>query len=248
MRRLIVGNWKMHGRSRDLAGLSALAHALAGSSETGAEIVVCPPFTLLRETNALSEGAFAVGAQDCAAQMDGPFTGDISAAMVRDCGAQFVILGHSERRCGHGEADERVQLKIVAALQAGLIPIVCFGESQQQRAAGGAVEAVLAQVQAGVPALQGQSLVAAYEPIWAIGSGLTPSPSQISLAHHAMRDALREKGCAGPVRVLYGGSVRPANCAELLATEGVDGLLVGAASLETAAFLSIIAVAQQYAR
>lgn len=248
MRPLIVGNWKMHGLGKDLASLRDVARGLSQSGEEGADIVVCPPFTLLREANALHAGKFALGAQDCSAEMNGPFTGDISAEMVRDAGADYVILGHSERRCIHGEDDVRVQRKIVAALRAGLIPIMCFGESQHQRARGEAVEAVIEQVQASVPLLEGQCIVAAYEPLWAIGSGLTPNRAEIAEAHQAIREALAHRQCGGEIRVLYGGSVRPANSAELLATEGVSGLLVGAASLETAAFLDIIGHARNIMR
>lgn len=248
MRALVVGNWKMHGREKDLARLPHLARVLAENGPIGAEVVICPPFTLLREAKALSQGVFGLGGQDCSGHPEGAFTGEISAPMLRDCGASHVILGHSERRCAQRESDSCVQAKIIAALETGLVPIVCFGETQQQRAQGLAIETVQRQVQASVPLLAGQSLVAAYEPIWAIGSGQTPDAAQIAQMHAAIAEGLQDKGFGGAPRVLYGGSVRPGNAAELLATDGVDGLLVGAASLENAAFLAIIERANALAR
>lgn len=248
MRRLIVGNWKMHGRGENLADIEQLARGMTKHAQIGPQVVICPPATLLREAARIVRAAgpplsLDVGAQDCAAETDGPFTGDLSAAMLRESGARYVILGHSERRCGHREAGEYVGRKIQAALQAGLIPIVCFGEDAAQRARNEAVPAVLEQIQASVPELEGAHLVAAYEPIWAIGTGSTPSSAQIAEMHGTIRAALRAKGCGQGLLILYGGSVRASNCVNLLTNPGVDGLLVGAASLDTAAFLSIISAA-----
>lgn len=248
VKRLIVGNWKMHGRGENLADIEQLAQALAKRAKNGPDVVICPPAILLREASRIVQAAqrplgLEIGAQDCAAQADGPFTGDLSAAMLRESGASYVILGHSERRCGHREAGECIQRKIKAALQAGLIPIVCFGEDARHRLSNQAVSAVLDQIHACMPALEGAHVVAAYEPVWAIGSGSTPTSDQIAEMHEAIRGALRAQGGREGLQILYGGSVRASNCVGLLAIPGVDGLLVGAASLDTAAFLSIISAA-----
>jgi triosephosphate isomerase len=247
VRPLIAGNWKMHGLRAD--GL-ALARAVAeGAGGPGAELLVCPPATLLAAVaEALAggpgAGAVAVGGQDCHAAARGAHTGDISAAMLRDAGASHVILGHSERRADHGESDTIVRAKAEAAMAAGLTPIVCVGESEAQRLAGQAELVVTAQVDGSLPeGFAAAGGVVAYEPVWAIGTGRTPTEADIAAIHAAIRSELRTRfGAAGEtLRILYGGSVKPANAAAILALPHVDGALVGGASLVAADFLAIAA-------
>ena len=245
VRPLIAGNWKMHGLRAD--GL-ALARAVAeGAGGAGAaELLVCPPFTLLREVAAALEngGAVAVGAQDCHAAAKGAHTGDVSAPMLRDAGARFVILGHSERRADHGESDAVVLAKAEAAIAAGLVPVVCVGESEAERLAGEAEAVVTRQLDGSLPdGFAAAGGVVAYEPVWAIGTGRTPTESDIAAIHAAIRARLRARfGEAGSkLRILYGGSVKPANAKPILALENVDGALVGGASLVAADFLAIAA-------
>jgi triosephosphate isomerase len=242
VRPLIAGNWKMHGLRAD--GL-ALARAVAeGAGGAGAaELLVCPPFTLLREVSAALEGGpVAVGAQDCHAAAKGAHTGDVSAPMLRDAGARFVILGHSERRADHGESDAAVLAKAEAALAAGLVPVVCVGESEAERLAGEAEAVVTRQLDGSLPdGFAAAGGVVAYEPVWAIGTGRTPTESDIAAMHAAIRARLRARfgEAGGGLRILYGGSVKPANAASILALENVDGALVGGASLAAADFLAI---------
>ena len=248
MAKLIVGNWKMNGRVAGLAGYAAELKA-AGLAQAGvpAELVVCPPAPLLPLlAEALAGGAVAVGAQDCHVHASGAHTGDLSPVLLAEVGCRYVIVGHSERRQDHHETDELVAAKATAALAAGLVPIVCVGETAAERAAGQALARVAAQVAGSVPADAGISggadLVVAYEPVWAIGSGATPTPAEIAEVHGALRACLaRGLGRAGAesVRLLYGGSVKPGNAAELLATPDVDGALVGGASLAAADFWAI---------
>ena len=231
MRALIAGNWKMNGRLGDAERIAApLAGPAAGLS---CELLVCPPATLLAAVaQRLAGTAVAVGAQDCHAAPDGAHTGDLSAAMLRDAGATWVILGHSERRADHGETDAAVRAKAAAAQAAGLAPIVCVGETESERLAGTHLHVVRRQVSGSLP--DGFSGVIAYEPVWAIGSGRTPTLDQVAEMHAAIRDLV------GPgVRILYGGSVKPANAAELLAVPEVGGALVGGASLKAGDFLAI---------
>jgi len=242
VRPLIAGNWKMHGLRAD--GL-ALARAVAeGAAEAGkAELLVCPPFTLLREVAAALEGGpVAAGAQDCHAAAKGAHTGDIAAPMLRDAGARFVILGHSERRADHGESDATVLAKTEAAMAAGLVPVVCVGESEAERLAGEAEAVVTRQLDGSLPkGFAAAGGVLAYEPVWAIGTGRTPTESDIAAIHAAIRARLRARfgEAGGALRILYGGSVKPANAAPILALENVDGALVGGASLVAADFLAI---------
>ena len=249
VRPLIAGNWKMHGLRAD--GL-ALARAVAEGAERagGAELLVCPPSTLLREVAAALEGgAVAVGAQDCHSAAKGAHTGDVSAPMLRDAGARFVILGHSERRADHGEGDAEVLAKAEAAIAAGLVPIVCVGESEGERLAGQAEAVVTRQLDGSLPdGFAGAGGVVAYEPVWAIGTGRTPTESDIAAIHAAIRAKLggRFGDAGGKLRVLYGGSVKPANAEAILALENVDGALVGGASLVAADFLTIAGAAQTY--
>jgi triosephosphate isomerase len=236
----------MHGLRAD--GL-ALARAVAEGtgSAASAELLVCPPSTLLREVAAaLDGGPVAVGAQDCHAAAKGAHTGDVSAPMLRDAGARFVILGHSERRADHGEGDAAVLAKTEAAIAAGLTPVVCVGESEGERLAGEAEAVVARQLDGSLPeGFAASGGVVAYEPVWAIGTGRTPTEADIGAVHAAIRARLAARfGEAGAkLRILYGGSVKPANAEAILALENVDGALVGGASLVAADFLTIAAAA-----
>ena len=233
---LVAGNWKMNGLKASLAEIAAIRDGARGP-----EIAICPPATLVGEAAALLQGsAVALGAQDCHAQPNGAFTGDISAEMLKDAGCSYVIVGHSERRAGHNETDAVVKAKAQAALRAGLTPIVCVGESRAEREAGEALAVVSAQVRGSLP--DGPAVIA-YEPIWAIGTGLTPTPQDVADMHKMLRDLLISlRGAEGArARLLYGGSVKPANAKELLGLPNVDGALVGGASLKAQEFLAIAA-------
>jgi triosephosphate isomerase len=241
--KLIAGNWKMNGLGGSLGEVEALRAALA-EAVPACRVALCPPATLIeRMARAAGEG-IEIGGQDCRAESHGAFTGDFSAAMLRDAGATLVILGHSERRQGHGETDAVVAAKAEAALSAGLEPIICVGETLEQREAGRAVEVVRGQVMASLPAILAEkgAFAVAYEPVWAIGTGLTPSLEQIEAVHRAVRAAMIERlGPAGAARpILYGGSVKPDNAREILAVPEVGGALVGGASLKAADFLGIV--------
>jgi triosephosphate isomerase len=240
---LIAGNWKMNGRIADLAEARALAEALAGRP-AGARVALCPPATLVAQmAHALRESAVLVGGQDCHPEPSGARTGDISAEMLADAGARLVIVGHSERRADHGESDAIVRAKALAARRAGLEPIVCVGESLAERKAGRALAVVTGQVAGSIDERLGAAPFAdAYEPVWAIGTGLTPTIGEIEAVHAAVRQALAERvgaGAAG-VPILYGGSVKPGNAAEILHAAEVGGALVGGASLKAADFLQIV--------
>jgi triosephosphate isomerase len=245
-RPLIAGNWKMNGLSAALAEASALAGSLAGEPAR-ARVALCPPATLIAKmADLLAGSAIEVGAQDCHAEVKGAFTGDISAEMVADAGAKLVILAHSERRAGHGETDEQARRKVIAALRAGLEPIVCVGETLAEREAGRTLALVENQVQLSLPdELAGKAFAVAYEPVWAIGTGLTPTLEQIEEVHVAIRGLLASRfgdaGRAAPI--LYGGSVNPGNAAEILRVAEVGGALVGGASLKCDDFLRIIRAA-----
>lgn len=233
---LIAGNWKMHGLTADLAYFDALAPEAA---ETGADVLICPPATLLMAAAArCGEGPVMIGGQNCHAQETGAHTGDLSAAMLADAGARFVILGHSERRCDHGETDPDVRAKAEAALAAGLVPIICVGETQAERESGDAERVVARQLAGSLPDnSQKMEVVIAYEPVWAIGTGLTASSEDVAAMHAFIRTRLPEPLTT---RILYGGSVKPDNAAELLSLADVDGALVGGASLKVSDFSSII--------
>jgi triosephosphate isomerase len=240
----IVGNWKMNGLGASLEEAQALADALR-DRPAKARVGLCAPATLVeRMARALNGTKVEVGGQDCHSLPSGAYTGDVSGEMLADAGARLVILGHSERREGHNETDAVVASKVEAALNAGLEPIVCIGESLEQRKAGLAVATVCAQAQASLPAsLKGRAFAVAYEPIWAIGSGLTPSGEEIVEIHQAIRDCLAQAFGAeqgGAVPILYGGSVKPGNAAEILALPDVGGALVGGASLKCQDFLPIV--------
>ncbi|MDP1618508.1 triose-phosphate isomerase [Phenylobacterium sp.] len=239
---LIAGNWKMNGTAGALAEAQAIK---AGAPASGVRVALCPPATLVeRMSRALAGGGVIIGGQDCHAEPSGAFTGDVSAEMLADAGASLVILGHSERRAGHGESDSDVVAKVEAALRGGLEPIICVGETLDEREAGRAIEVVTRQVRGSLPAsLAGKAFTVAYEPVWAIGTGLTPSSDDIVEIHQAIRATLREMfgaGGDGPA-ILYGGSVKPGNAAEILGLPEVGGALVGGASLKAADFLAIVA-------
>jgi triosephosphate isomerase len=237
---LIAGNWKMNGLSGDLATLDEV---IGGAAQLPAsvEVLVCPPFLLIPAFAARAHGTrVAIGGQDCHAEPSGAHTGDIAAEMLADAGAVAVIVGHSERRQDHHETDAQVRAKALAARRAGLLVIVCVGETRTERDAGDALVVVRTQLDGSLPD-QAEHLVIAYEPIWAIGTGLTPTLRDVAEMHSFIRLQLaaRYSEAGEGVRVLYGGSVKPANARELLAAENVDGALVGGASLRSEQFLAI---------
>lgn len=238
---LIAGNWKMNGLGASLAEAKAVA---AGLGDTPARVALCPSATLVhRMSEALAGTAVLVGGQDIHANASGAHTGDVAAEQLADAGATLVIVGHSERRADHGESDAAVAAKALAALRAGLEPIVCVGETLDERKAGKALEIVTGQVRGSLPSdLAGKAFSVAYEPVWAIGTGLTPTTPEIEEVHRAIRSTLVEMfGAAGKgVPILYGGSVKPVNAAEILHADEVGGALVGGASLKADDFLGII--------
>jgi triosephosphate isomerase (TIM) len=243
-RPLVAGNWKMNGLTADLGEVAAIREAVAAGGAGTADIVVCPPATLISAAAKLCSGsAVAIGGQDCHAESCGAHTGDISAKMLRDAGATYVIVGHSERRLEHGETDALVAAKAVAAHDAGLNVILCVGETEAERAAGHALERVAGQLEKSLPRKPRiAQLIVAYEPVWAIGTGVTPTPQDVAEMHGFLRQRLAARLPQGDqVRILYGGSVKPANAAELLHLPAVDGALVGGASLKAEEFLAIAA-------
>jgi triosephosphate isomerase (TIM) len=245
VRPLVAGNWKMNGLTASLAELKAMREAVDAGKAGAAELAVCPPATLLAQAAwALKGGKVSLGAQDCHAKDSGAFTGDIAAPMIKDAGAQYVIVGHSERRQYHGETDAVVKAKAEAALKSGLTAIVCVGETRAEREAGKAIEVVSTQVRGSLPpGGEPETVVVAYEPVWAIGTGLTPTPADVAEVHAAIRKLLGEVyGAVGAkLRILYGGSVKPSNAKELLGLANVDGALVGGASLKAVDFMAIAA-------
>ncbi|WP_347138910.1 triose-phosphate isomerase [Paracoccus sp. SSK6] len=238
-RKLAAGNWKMNG---DLAALAQIDALVAAHPAPGCEVLVCPPAVLLHPMKARA-GQIALGGQDCHAKASGAHTGDISAAQLKDAGASYVILGHSERRADHGETDAVVAAKVAAAHAAGLTAIICVGETEAQRDGGDTLAVIAAQLDGSIPdGATAANIVVAYEPVWAIGTGRTPTNDQIAEVHALMRERLAGKvGDAAGVRLLYGGSVKPGNAAEIFAIPHVDGALVGGASLKAADFAPIIA-------
>ncbi len=241
MRKLAAGNWKMNGTSAHLTELSALAQA---HPAPGCDVLLCPPATLIARMAEVVKGtAIAVGGQDCHASSSGAHTGDISAEMLMDSGASYVILGHSERRTDHAETDAQVLAKAQAAIAAGLIAIVCIGETEAERDAGRTLDVVGTQLHGSVPAdATAANLVIAYEPVWAIGTGRTPTLDEIAQVHAFLRTRLTARigAQATDVRLLYGGSVKPSNATEIFAIPHVDGALVGGASLKATDFGAII--------
>ncbi len=237
---LIAGNWKMNGLT---AQLSELHNVIAGLPSSGAEVLICPPATLVGVAAERAEGTkLRIGGQDCHPAASGAHTGDVSAEMLADIGAKAVIVGHSERRADHGEDDPMVKSKAEAAARAGLRAIVCVGESEADRDAGREWEVVEAQLVGSMPeAKPSAGLVVAYEPVWAIGTGRTASSDDILDMHRRIHDWLA--GRFESVMVLYGGSVKPGNAGEILGLDGVDGALVGGASLKADDFLAIVRAA-----
>jgi triosephosphate isomerase (TIM) len=242
MRQLVAGNWKMNGLGAALTEVEKVAQA-AAEGPLSAEILICPPATLISRAAAVAAGRVEIGGQDCHAQPSGAFTGDVSAEMLRDAGASYVILGHSERRSYHHETDTDVAAKAVTATRAGLIPIICVGEAEAERDAGHALAVVSRQLKGSVPvAAMHERAAIAYEPIWAIGTARTPSNGEIAEMHaHIRRDLAAILGGHGAsVRILYGGSVKPSNSREILALPEVGGALVGGASLKADDFCAIL--------
>ena len=243
-RPLVVANWKMNGLRRD--GIDR-ARALAGFARAARlalpDMALCPPATLLVELRAALDGTgIVLGAQDCHGAAQGAHTGDLSAPMLADVGCRYVIVGHSERRAAYRETDRQVRAKAEAALAAGLVPIVCVGESEAERERGASLQVVGSQLDGSLPeGVAAEALAIAYEPIWAIGTGRTPRPDEIVAVHALIhqRCAKRFSGGGGALRVLYGGSVNARNAAEILSLDGVNGALVGGASLDAAGFWTI---------
>jgi triosephosphate isomerase len=242
-RPLVAGNWKMNGLAASVGELTEIA---AAAGRFNADLMICPPATLIAQfCAAAANSGIMIGGQDCHAEASGAHTGDISAEMLRDAGAVAVIVGHSERRADHHETDAQVYAKALAAWRAGLTAIVCIGEQRTEREAGRTLQVVGRQLDGSLPdGATGSNLVVAYEPVWAIGTGLTPTPADVAEVHGFIRRRLTERfGEEGTgVRLLYGGSVKPANAGELLTVAEVNGALVGGASLTAADFLGIAAV------
>ena len=250
MKHLIAGNWKMNGSPASAKALAAGLAAKAGAtSPAGApsgakcDIVLCPPAPLLPLVAAAIESSIlALGAQDCHANEKGAHTGDISAVLLKEIGCGFVIVGHSERRADHGETDAQVKAKASAALKAGLTPIVCVGETESQRERGETAQVIARQVSGSLPdAATAANTVVAYEPVWAIGTGKTATTADIAVVHFNIREVFKSlPGGAGALRILYGGSVKGSNAQAILATAGVNGALVGGASLDLEDFWRIV--------
>lgn len=241
--KLAAGNWKMNGTGEMLSVIPELSGAHADGQ---CEILVCPPATLIERAAREAAGSrVMVGGQDCHAEASGAHTGDVSAPMLKDAGATHVILGHSERRADHREGNDVVRAKIKTAWAAGLVAIVCVGETLAQREAANTIDMISGQLSGSIPdQATGRNLVVAYEPVWAIGTGKVPTTDQIGEVHDAIRSRLERRFGAGvgrSVRLLYGGSVKPGNAAEIFAVSNVDGALVGGASLKAADFGGIIA-------
>jgi triosephosphate isomerase len=243
-RKLAAGNWKMNGTAASLDEIKAL---IAAHTIPGVDLLLCPPATLIAQMNLAKGGhALALGGQDCHAATNGAHTGDIAADQLRDAGASHVILGHSERRADHGETDAQVLAKSQAAHSAGLTAVICIGETLDQREAGTTLDIVGAQLDGSTPdAATGANTVIAYEPVWAIGTGRTASNDDIAEMHAAIRKQVAERfGVNGAtMRILYGGSVKPSNAAEIFAITNVDGGLVGGASLKASDFAEIVKAA-----
>src|SRR5690242_9746731 len=243
LRPLIAGNWKMNGsRAQAEALISDLKARLASKPDIAADLLVCPPAPYLAQAAALTKGgAIAIGAQDCHAKPSGAHTGDVSAPMLADCGCRYVIVGHSERRADHGESSELVASKAKAAHDAGLIAIVCVGETEAERDRDATLDVISTQLEGSVPAdAEAANLVIAYEPVWAIGTGRTPTPEDVATVHAHIRGLLKawfKDG--GEMRILYGGSVKGSNAGILMHVPEVNGALVGGASLKGEEFWAI---------
>ncbi len=243
LRPLIAGNWKMNGLKSSAIEFAAIAQG-ADDLSRKADLMICPPATLLWSAAGIFKGSkVMLGGQDCHSASSGAHTGDISAEMLADAGAAAVIVGHSERRSDHHETDDVVRDKVQACWRAGLMAVVCIGETQEQRDAGKALDVVGTQLAGSVPkGASAGNLVIAYEPVWAIGTGRIPTVEDIEEIHGFIRDKLSDwlnREAAGDVRILYGGSVKPSNAAELMSASNVNGALVGGASLKAVDFLAI---------
>jgi triosephosphate isomerase len=245
IRPLVAGNWKMYGETAALAEIRALLDLLGKGPRPAADIMICPPATLLAQARyVLGKSDISLGGQDCHPEPQGAHTGDISAEMLADAGATAVIVGHSERRRDHGETDALVAAKAAAAHRAGLTAIICIGETEQERREGATLGVVGRELYGSLPSsATAENSVIAYEPVWAIGTGLTPTPDDVAEVHGFIRDGLAQR--LGPeeaakIRILYGGSVKPSNARELLAVGNVNGALVGGASLKAADFYAIL--------
>jgi triosephosphate isomerase len=241
MRQLIAGNWKMNGTSASLGEIEAICESAAGNPPD-CDLLICPPATLIAQAAWKAKGRIAIGGQNCHAEISGAFTGDISAEMLKDAGASAVIVGHSERRQYHGETDAMVGAKAKAAWRAGLTAIICLGETEAQRTSGHALVTCGRQVNESVPdGTTAATTVIAYEPVWAIGTGRTPTNDEIVEVHNHIRESIvRRFGAEGEkVRILYGGSMKPSNAREILALRNVGGGLIGGASLKASDFETI---------
>jgi triosephosphate isomerase (TIM) len=245
-RPLVAGNWKMNGLKAGLTEIAAIRDAAKAGGAGRAEVAICPPFTLVAAAAEACKGStLAIGAQDCHANVSGAHTGDISAEMLKDAGATYIIVGHSERRADHGETDAVVRAKAAAVLKTGLTAIVCVGETKDERVSGRANDVVGGQIDGSLDGdFPATNIVVAYEPVWAIGTGLTPTAADVADMHAFIRGKLEQlygrKGV--DVRILYGGSVKPSNAVELMGVKNVDGALVGGASLKCADFMGIAQV------
>lgn len=247
IRPLVAGNWKMNGLGSSLSELSALRKHLETTPIPEADVMMCPPATLLTRAREVLEGStILLGAQDCHPLKSGAHTGDISAEMLADAGAMAVIVGHSERRIDCGETDSLVHAKALAAYRADLMAIICIGETGAQYRDGKTLDVLRSQLEGSVPeGARVQNTVIAYEPVWAIGTGLTPTPPEVAQVHGLIRSVLGQMtgaSEAGAMRILYGGSVKPTNAADLLFVPDVNGALVGGASLKAADFYEILSV------
>ncbi len=240
---LVVGNWKMNGSPAGAPALGAEVVSILGEDQNKVDVALCPPFPLLAALSGVLNGsAVALGAQDVSAHPDGAFTGEVSARLLRDLGCRWVIVGHSERRALRAESSEQVAAKAVAAVAGGLQPIICVGETLAQREAGSTESALVSQLEPlrGILSQSGTGAVLAYEPVWAIGTGRTASPEQAGEVHAFIRATLGGLGInVSGLRILYGGSVKPDNAAGLFAVTGIDGGLIGGASLTAADFAAI---------
>ncbi len=246
VRPLVAGNWKMNGTRASLDQIKAIAEGVKSPLSEKVESLICPPATLLYVATALCDDSpLAIGAQDCHQNVSGAHTGDISAEMIADCFGTYVIVGHSERRTDHAETDDLVRAKAEAAHAAELVAIVCIGETEAERKAGRTLDVLKSQLAGSLPdAATAANTVIAYEPVWAIGTGLTPTVEDVREAHAFMRAELVKRfgGEGEKMRILYGGSVKPSNARELMAVANVDGALIGGASLKAADFLAIYGV------
>jgi triosephosphate isomerase len=243
LRPLIAGNWKMNAsRAQTEALIQDLKGRLASKADIAADLLVCPPAPYVAQATALAAGSgIAVGGQDCHTKQSGAHTGDVSAAMLADCGCGYAIVGHSERRADHGESSELVAAKAKAAQEAGLIAIVCVGETEAERDRGATLDVISSQLEGSVPAdAEAANLVIAYEPVWAIGTGRTPTPEDVATVHAHIRGLLKAWFKDGvEMRILYGGSVKGSNAASLMQVPEVNGALVGGASLKAEEFWAI---------